>query len=208
MEKILLAYDMLNNKEGSVGQRLLSNMIHNKVPGFCSELHEALEIMGLKADDDVLKKCGMEIRCHLKEKIIEMQKERLVQKMMVESKADRVLLNGFNFDGKMKEYLSKLPFYEARVVFMLRARMFPTKENFHGRWGTECRFCSNVESDLHLFSCAGYKDLLDGTNFDMFMTLDCTIDELSAGAQKLLKVKERLEVFNLSDSKQKRGKVD
>ena len=62
MEKILLAYDMLNDKEGSVGQRLLSNMIHNEVPGFCSELHEALEIMGLKADDDVLKKCGMEIR--------------------------------------------------------------------------------------------------------------------------------------------------
>ena len=60
-----------------------------------------------------------------------------------------------------------------------------------------------------MFSCAGYKDLLDGINFDMFMTLEGTLDELSAGAKKLLKVKERLEMFNISDSKQKAlGKLD
>ena len=51
--------------------------------------------------------------------------------------------------------------------------------------------------------------LLDGINFDMFMTLEGTLDELSAGAKKLLKVKERLEMFNISDSKKKAlGKLD
>ena len=80
--------------------------------------------------------------------IIVMQKERLVQKMMTESKADRILLNGFNFDGKIKLYLSELPFEEARVIFMLRSRMLPTKENFRGRWGNECRFCSSTESSI------------------------------------------------------------
>ena len=113
------------------------------------------------------------------------------------------MFSGFNFDGKMKAYLSELPFHEARVIFMLRSRMMPTKENFHGRWGHECRFCSSSESDLHLFSCAGYSDLLEGINFDMFMTLEGSLDDLSRGAKQLLKVKERLEVFNISASKQK-----
>ena len=203
MEKIILAYEMLNSENDSVGKILLYNMIQNKVPVFCSELDETLELMGLKADDDLLKKSGTEIRCSLKKKIIEIQKNRLVQKMMIESKTDRILLNGFNFDGKMKAYLSELPFHEARVIFMLRSRMMPTKDNFHGRWGHECRFCSSSESDLHLFSCAGYSDLLEGINFDMFMTLECSLDDLSRGAKQLLKVKERLEVFNTSASKQK-----
>ena len=85
-----------------------------------------------------------------------------------------------------------------QIKFMLHCRMFPTKNNFQGRWGkeSECRYCSCIESDLHLFSCAGYRDLLEGINFDMFMSLNVTMDELSRGAKSLLKVKERLEVVN------------
>ena len=46
-------------------------------------------------------------------------------------------------------------------------------------------------------------DLLEGITFDLFMRLDGTLDDLSIGAKQLLKVKERLEVFNTSESKQK-----
>ena len=184
-------------------RKLLYSMRQNKVPGFCSELDEALKIMGVHADDELLKKERQEIRCSLKKKIVEIQKCRLVQKMMIESKADRILLNGFNFDGNMKSYLRELPFKEARAVFMLRARMLPTKDNFRGRWGYECNFCSCPESDMHLFSCAGYSDLLDGINFDLFITLESSIEELSLGAKQLLKVIERLEVTNMSASKKK-----
>ena len=67
--------------------------------------------------------------------------------------------------------------------------MFPTKENFKGRWGTECAFCHKSESDVHLFSCAGYSDLLVDVSFEMFMTLDNPIEELSVNAKKLLLVK-------------------
>ena len=81
----------------------------------------------------------------MKKKVIEIQRGRIVEKMMGESKADRVLLNNFAFDGKAKSYLSELPFEEASVVFLLRSRMFPTKENFRGRWGAECSFCLEVE---------------------------------------------------------------
>ena len=133
--------------------------------------------------------------------IYTIQKERLVERMFTESKSDRLLLNNFQFDGKAKNYLIELPFEEARVVFMLRSRMFPTKENFKGRWGVECEYCKAVESDVHLFSCTGYKDLLDGVDFDTFMKLDRSAEDLLAGARQLLKVKERLEMFNTSQDK-------
>ena len=51
--------------------------------------------------------------------------------MLLGSKCDSVLLNDFNFDGKPKSYLVELPINEARVIFMLRYRMIPTKINFH-----------------------------------------------------------------------------
>ena len=47
------------------------------------------------------------------------------------------------------------------------------------------------------------EKLLISCNLDMemFLTLDATTDELLAGAQKLLLVIERLELFNLSKEK-------
>ena len=172
-------------------------MMKNQVPGFCTELLECLKIMGLDEDSEELQKDGKDLRELLKLKIVEIQSERLVEQMLTESKTDRLLLHNFHFDGKMQKYLSELPFEEARVVFMLRVRMFPTRDNFKGRWGTnECTYCGCIESDVHLFSCAGYNDLLGCTKFDMFMTLNASIDELSAGAKQLLKVVDRLSLFN------------
>ena len=118
--------------------------------------------------------------------------------MLEESKADRILLNKFEFDGREKRYLCELPFEEARIIFMLRSRMFPIKENFEGRWGNECEFCCEAESDIHLFSCTGYRDLLNDVSYEMFMLLEESNEKLSYGAKKLLLVKIRLEKFNIS----------
>ena len=200
MEKIILAYGVLS--EESLGSTLLREMMKKNVPGFCVELKEALQIMNLNERSELLLKDGKKIREALKKKIVLIQKERLVEKMMSESKSDGILLNNFKFDGRAKKYLIDLPFEEARVVFMLRSRMFPTKDNFKSRWGTECEFCCSVESDVHLFSCVGYRDLLSEVHYDMFMNLNVSTEELSVGAKKLLKVKERLELFNKSDEKQ------
>ena len=57
-----------------------------------------------------------------------------------------------------------------------------------GYWGC-------LESDVHLFSCAGYNDLLVDVKFDMFMTLEASTEELLAGAQRLLKVVDLLVFF-------------
>ena len=198
IEKVILAYTTL--KTEGIARDLLEKMMENKVPGFCVEVLQALEILGLKEDSEVLMKEGHEMRQLLKSKIVEIQSERLVEMMLNESKCDRLLLHNFQFDGKMKKYLVDLPFEEARVVFMLRVRMFPTRDNFKGRWGSdECTYCGCCESDIHLFSCVGYNDLLGNVKFEMFMTLDATVDELSAGAKKLLLVVDRLELFNGSN---------
>ena len=195
MEKVLLAYDTL--KQEGVGSRLLRTMMEKKVPGFCAEVVEALKAFELTEDSVELMMDGRNLRTLLKTKIIQIQSKRLVERMLNESKTDQLLLNGFHFDGKVKKYLVELPFNEARAVFMLRSRMFPTKNNFKGRWGSECAYCGNVESDIHLFSCAGYNDLLGDVKMDIFFSLEATMDEL-LGAQKLVKVIERLERFNAS----------
>ena len=68
--------------------------------------------------------------------------------------------------------------------------------------GTECVFCHENETDVHLFSCAGYGDLLQDVSYNMFMSLEAPIDGevvLSAGAKKLILVKNRLENINISD---------
>ena len=196
MEKVLLAYDTL--KQEGLGSRLLKTMMEKKVPGFCAEVVEALKAFELTEDSVELMMDGRNLRTLLKTKIIQIQSKRLVERMLKESKTDQLLLNGFHFDGKVKKYLVELPFNEARAVFMLRSRMFPTKNNFKGRWGSECVYCGNVESDIHLFSCAGYNDLLGDVKMDLFFSLEATMDELFDGAQKLLKVIERLERFNTS----------
>ena len=194
MEKIILTINTLNSD--GLGKRLLQVMMEKKVPGFCVEVSTALQTFGLNMDSEELLNDGGKLRETLKSKIIKIQNDRLVVKMLSESKSDRLLLHNFDFNGKVKKYLLELPFDEARAVFMLRTRMFPTKDNFKGRWGLECAYCGNKESDPHLFSCAGYSDLLGGVNMDLFMTLDCPFDELLCGAKKLLKVIERLELFN------------
>ena len=45
-----------------------------------------------------------------------------------------------------------------------------------------------------------YNDFLGDVNMDLFLTLNAPNDELLDGARKLLKVKERLETFNLSNN--------
>ena len=95
----------------------------------------------------------------LKRKLTEIQRRRLVESMMKASKTDSMLLN-FSYDGGMKGYLLQLPFNEARIIFMLRSRMFPTKSNFPNRWSSSilCTFCCNIDTDEHLFQWCGYMD--------------------------------------------------
>ena len=114
MEKILLANETL--KQDGLGGRLLRAMMAKEVPGFCTELITALEAFDLTKDSEELMLDGKKLRELLKSKIIQIQSERMVKQMLDESKTNRLLLNGFHFDGSVKEYLVKLPFNEARAI--------------------------------------------------------------------------------------------
>ena len=114
--------------------------------------------------------------------------------MMKASKTDSLLLN-FDYDGKMKSYLLKLPFHEARIIFLLRARMFPTRTNFPQRWSSSNLyvFCCGLDTDEHLFQCCGYMDLHEEmVDYNMFIKLSCDMDTLSVGAKILIRLHDRL----------------
>ena len=129
-------------------------MFEKDVPGFCTEVKEACSIFNIQFMDMASKN---DIRGNMKKIVIEMQGSQLLQMMMISSKADRVLLNGFKYDGKCKKYIKNLDFCEARAVFMARYRMLPVKKNFPNRWdGVKCNVCGFDDTDRHTFSCPGY----------------------------------------------------
>jgi hypothetical protein len=197
LEKIVLSCNTLNI--GGIGKDLVSAIMVKNVPGFCTEVKEAMKMLNVAEDDQLLKQDGKKIRKELKKKVINLQKEKLVEKMLGESKCDRVLMHNFEFNGKVKRYLVELKFEEARAIFLLRSRMFPTKKNFQGRWGVDdtCTFCHEEENDVHLFACAGFSDLLENIKYEDCMSLEVSMEKLSDYAKKLIRVKERLETINI-----------
>ena len=92
-------------------------MMEKRVPGFCTTLEESLELLGIKniTELDVVK----DKRKYVKGFMIEVQKKRIVEEMLKGSKTDHFLEN-FNYDGRMKSYLLKMPYQEARMIFMWR----------------------------------------------------------------------------------------
>ena len=167
MEKVVLGVETLKLDDNRISKQILKLMLEKKIPGFCTELIEACTILGVSLDDLMNVR---DVRNVLKKKVIEIQSSELLMKMVLCSKMDRVILNGYSYDGKMKKYLSELSFYQARAIFMARYRMWPTKSNFPGRWpGTLCNICGLKDTDEHVLSCPGYADIVMGKiQYDMF----------------------------------------
>ena len=179
MEKVILAVQTLKLGDERVSKQLFERMFEKDVSGFCSEVKETCKILNVTFSGLLSKN---DIRKYMKDKIIEIQGKQLLGLMVMSSKMDRVLLNGFKYDGKIRKYLSELDFLEARAVFMARFRMIPTKMNFPGRWnGVECNVCGFQDTDVHIFTCPGYTDLNpDNISLDVFW------DEMYLEDMKLL----------------------
>ena len=169
-------------------------MLCKKVPGFCTEVIKACEVFQVSLDT---LKNENNVREVLKKKAIEIQSIQVLNRMISSSKADRVLLNGFSYDGTAMKYLTELDFQEARAIFMSRYRMWPTKENYPGRWsGQNCNICGMKDTDEHIFSCPGYVDLVDQKlEYKMFWDKSFLNDvgKLKAVAGSVLKIIERIE---------------
>ena len=156
-EKIIMAVQTLQLDENRIARQLFERMLEKEVKGFCSEVIETCRIFRVSFPDLLDKS---DIREYMKERTLEIQRRQLLELMLVSSKMDRVLVNGFKFDGKSQVYLSELDFYEARAIFLARYRMLPVKMNFPGRWkGEECNICGFQDTDIHIFTCPGYVDL-------------------------------------------------
>ena len=195
LEKIVLAVETLKLDGNRLSKKILEAMLEKKVPGFCTEVIEACEIFHVSLD---VLKGENDVRGVLKKKAVELQSIQLLGRMMASSKTDRVLVNGFSFDGNIMKYLIELDFFEARAIFMARYRMWPTKTNYPGRWtGDKCNICDMVDTDEHIFSCPGYVDLVNGQcEYGMFWNQDVLNDsvKLKSVAAIALKIIERLEV--------------
>ena len=145
-----------------------------------------------------------DVRQVLKEKVIKIQATELMQRMVVGSKMDGVILEGFVFDGKMKKYLTELNFEEARAIFMARYRMWPTKVNYPGRWnGVLCNVCGLDDTDSHLFTCPGYSDIVGG-QFNYHSFWDTNIledtDKLKVLAKTVVLLLQRMKHVQNFDS--------
>lgn len=196
MERVLLASKVMQMDDNRISRKLLTSMIRKKVPGFCTTLADDMEKIGI--DNLEMLKAMADERKIVKDMLVEVQRRRLVEDMTKGSKTDAMLLN-FSFDGKMKEYLMQLTFPEARIIFLFRSRMFPTKSNFPKRWSKSklCTFCCEVETDEHLLMCCGYMDIHRCVwRHDTFMKLECDIEYLSAGAKVLIGIHDRLLQIN------------
>ena len=131
----------------------------------------------------------------LKQKVVELQGQRLQKQMVSQSKTDRLLLSSFAFHGKRQKYLD-LPFNQARIIFMVRCRMLLTKDNFPGRWeGSLCNVCGCVDTDEHLFRCPGFTDILSDVAYELFFSEEYDLEELACAAEKMVLVNERLKVI-------------
>ena len=194
VEKIILAVETLRKSEGRIARKLLVSMLKKNVPGFCTELVDACALFQVSLVELQNEK---NVREFLKKKVIEMQAAELLKRMIISSKMDKVMLSGFVYNGCMMKYLRELNFNEARAIFMARYRMWPTKENFPGRWsGVSCNVCGARDTDQHVFSCPGYADIIQGKYcFDVFWDKNVLndIDKLKEIAKVVLLLIERME---------------
>ena len=113
-EKIIMAVQTLQLDENRIARQLFERMLEKEVKGFCSEVIETCRIFRVSFPDLLDKS---DIREYMKERTLEIQRRQLLELMLVSSKMDRVLVNGFKFDGKCQVYLSELDFCEARAIF-------------------------------------------------------------------------------------------
>ena len=72
-----------------------------------------------------------------------------------------------------KEYMSKLNFNEARMIFLLKSNMIETKANFKGQFlnDLKCEICGKEEETTqHLFECDGYMEIRKNIIIECWLT--------------------------------------
>ena len=83
MEKVLLYFDTLKHDSSSIARELLEKMMSKNVPGFCSEVKDALQTLDMSGDmDRFLEMDKDKLREICKNKLIIIQEKRILKKML------------------------------------------------------------------------------------------------------------------------------
>ena len=85
MEKIVLAVETMKRENERISRQLLTFLMENKVDGFCSELEEVCQVLGVSFEELLHVNDARKV---LKEKIVKIQGQLLYKRMMVSSKMD------------------------------------------------------------------------------------------------------------------------
>ena len=92
-----------------------------------------------------------------------------------------------------KEYMSKLNFNEARMIFLLKSNMVETKANFKGQFlnDLKCEICGKEENTQHLFECDGYNNIRKNIRVEDTPMKTLRRNNIKAIAEVLSKITEK-----------------
>ena len=149
--KIEYYMELHNREEGRLEVKMRIHQ-EKKAMSYEKEIEELKKFYNIRED---LKRIeAKEGKKRIKQYVIKKNKEEIEEEMKKGKKAKD--LNECN-----KEYMSKLNFNEARMIFLLKSNMIETKANFKGQFinNLKCEICGKEENTQHLFECEGYTDI-------------------------------------------------
>ena len=95
-----------------------------------------------------------------------------------------------------KDYMNKLNFKEAKMIFLLKTNMIETKRNFKGKYpnNLKCEICEKKEETTqHLFECEGYTEIRRNIVVKDTPMETLTENSMEAMAGVLERIKEKKE---------------
>ena len=104
-----------------------------------------------------------------------------------------------NIKSDKENYINKLKFEDARILFMAKAGMLDLRANYKNKYkdGLECKTCvGKVENTQHIFECPAYEEVfkkLKGTNSLSEIMKRNRPEEVADSIKEIMKLREEKE---------------
>ena len=104
-----------------------------------------------------------------------------------------------NIKSDKENYINKLKFEDARILFMAKAGMLDLRANCKNKYkdGLECKTCvGKVENTQHIFECPAYEEVykkLKGTNSLSEIMKRNRPEEVADSIKEIMKLREEIE---------------
>ena len=184
-QKLLFLHHLISLPEESLASQVFRAQETNSYPGLIKECKKLLELYNLP-DPKSLSKWSWK---RLVKKQVSRQNEIELADWSTEYKKLKSL-DIENENSKMKDYILKMNVPDARMMFVIRARMTPTVQmNFKGvnqfkKNGWKCHGCGSLDSQDHLLTCSGYLHLRRDKNL-------CEEKDLLQYIREIIRLREK-----------------